>query len=124
MSTAGPHEVTVLAGGAPVPGSPFRVEVRPGQVAPGACQLFGPGLSAIQLGRDMRIFVALADAFGNAISDPESIDAAKVKVLSTDGHPKHNPTLCRVHPAASLSLQKASRRSSPTCICTAPVPVD
>ena len=49
----------------------------------GARRLFGPGLSAIQLGRDMRIFVALADAFGNAITEAGSIEPANVKVLSS-----------------------------------------
>jgi hypothetical protein len=81
VSSAGPHELTVLAGGRPVPGSPFLAEVSPGQVSAGACRLFGPGLAAIQLGRDMRIFVALADAFGNAITDAGSVETANVKVL-------------------------------------------
>ena len=81
VSSAGPHEVTVLAGGRPVPGSPFLAEVSPGQVSAGACRLFGPGLAAIQLGRDMRIFIALADAFGNAITDAGSVETANVKVL-------------------------------------------
>ena len=31
-TAAGAHEVTVLAGGQPVAGSPFRAEVAPGQV--------------------------------------------------------------------------------------------
>ncbi|CAL8470627.1 g10169 [Coccomyxa elongata] len=80
VSTAGAHEVVVLAGGKPVPGSPFRAEVSPGQVSAGACQLSGPGLSAIQLGRDMRVFVALADAFGNAITEASAVETANVKV--------------------------------------------
>lgn len=80
VSTAGAHEVVVLAGGKPVPGSPFRAEVSPGQVSAGACQLSGPGLSAIQLGRDMRLFVALADAFGNAVTEASAVETADVKV--------------------------------------------
>lgn len=77
----------MLAGGRPVPGSPFRAEVSPGQVSAGACQLSGPGLSAIQLGRDMRVFVALADAFGNAITEASAVETANVKVPDlTDSH--------------------------------------
>ena len=85
VSTAGAHEVVVLAGGRPVPGSPFRAEVSPGQVSAGACQLSGPGLSAIQLGRDMRLFVALADAFGNAVTEASAVETADVKVPDLAG---------------------------------------
>lgn len=80
ISTAGPHEITVLAGSCPVAGSPFRVEVSPGPVAASSCRLYGPGLSAVQLGRDMRMFVQLADAFGNTITDPNRLQGSNVKV--------------------------------------------
>lgn len=80
VSTAGKHEVNVLAGGKFVAGSPFVLEVAPGQVHPGACALTGPGVQSVQLGREMRLLVRLADSFGNAIADPGALDAHNVQV--------------------------------------------
>jgi hypothetical protein len=80
VSTAGLHDLSVLANGRPVRGSPFRIEVQPGRVVPGSCRLYGPGLAAVRLGRDMRIFVQLADAFGNVVTEPGRLEGSKVKV--------------------------------------------
>lgn len=42
--------MAVLAGGRPVPGSPFRAEVAPGQVSAGACrQAFLPASRRISI---------------------------------------------------------------------------
>jgi hypothetical protein len=79
VSSAGPHEITVLAGSggqwAPVAGSPFRTEVAPGPVHPGSCCLAGPGLAAVQLGRDMPLAVHLADRFGNVVGHADRLEA-------------------------------------------------
>lgn len=91
ISTAGPHEITVLAGSRPVTGSPFRVEVSPGPVAAAGCRFYGPGLSAVQLGRDMRMFVQLADAFGNIITDTERLEGSNVEVLPCSFLMPHQP---------------------------------
>ena len=80
VSTAGKHQVNVLAGGKSVAGSPFALEVAPGQIHAGACALTGLGVQSVQLGREMRLLVRLADSFGNAIADPGALEAHNVQV--------------------------------------------
>ena len=77
---AGRHEISVLAGGEPVAGSPFALDVAPGQLHPGSCSLSGPGVRSVQLGREMKLEVRLADCFGNSIADAGCIEAHDVQV--------------------------------------------
>lgn len=90
VSSAGPHEITVLAGSGgqwqPVAGSPFRAEVVPGPVHPGSCSLAGPGLAAVQLGRDMQLAVHLADRFGNAIMHAGRLEAVGLQAWFSFPH--------------------------------------
>lgn len=79
VTVAGTHSVFVMAGGHQVAGSPFVAQAAPGPVAAPACRLFGPGLSAVALGRDMRLFLELADAFGNAVAPPARPKAAGIQ---------------------------------------------
>ncbi|MCJ1358454.1 MAG: hypothetical protein MMC33_008454 [Icmadophila ericetorum] len=83
VTTAGRHEISVLAGGEPVAGSPFALEVAPGQLHPGSCSLSGPGVRSVQLGREMKLEVRLADCFGNSIADAGCIEAHDVQVRET-----------------------------------------
>ena len=85
VTTAGQHEIRVLAGGKPVAGSPFALDVTPGQIRAGSCKLTGPGMHSVQLGREMRLAVHLADSFGNAIADPGALDAHNVQVSDAAG---------------------------------------
>ena len=41
--------------------------VSAGDLDAGNCRLFGPGLQAVQLGRESQLFCELADAFGNRV---------------------------------------------------------
>lgn len=50
-----------------VRGSPFLCQVEAGAVDPASSRVFGPGLSAVQLGRDSQIFIELSDQFGNRV---------------------------------------------------------
>ena len=84
VTSAGQHEITVLAGGKPVAGSPFTLNVAPGQTRAGSCRLTGPGMHSVQLGREMRLAVHLADSFGNAIADPGALEAHHVQVCHRD----------------------------------------
>ena len=78
--TAGRHDIAVLAGAKPVAGSPFALDVAPGQIHAGACSLSGPGVASVQLGREMKLMVRLADGFGNAIAEPGCLKAHDVQV--------------------------------------------
>ena len=80
VTTAGRHEISVLAGGEPVAGSPFALGVAPGQLHPGSCSLSGAGVRSVQLGREMKLEVRLADCFGNSIADAGCIEAHDVQV--------------------------------------------
>lgn len=80
VTTAGQHEIRVLAGGKPVAGSPFALDVTPGQIRAGSCRLTGPGMHSVQLGREMRLAVHLADSFGNAIAAPGALEAHNIQV--------------------------------------------
>ena len=84
VTTAGQHRITVLAGGKPAAGSPFVLDVAPGQIRAGSCRLTGPGMHSVQLGREMRLAVRLADSFGNAIADPGALEAHDVQVRTSD----------------------------------------
>jgi hypothetical protein len=79
VTVAGAHSVFVMAGGHQVAGSPFVARAAPGAVAAPACRLFGPGLAAVALGRDSRLFLELADAFGNAVAPPARPEAAGIQ---------------------------------------------
>ncbi|KAK9845317.1 hypothetical protein WJX81_003385 [Elliptochloris bilobata] len=81
VTMAGSHSVFVMAAGRQLAGSPFRAEAAPGDVAAPACRLFGPGLAAVALGRDTRLFLELADAFGNAVAPPARPEAASIQVV-------------------------------------------
>ena len=85
VTTAGRHEISVLAGGEPVAGSPFALEVAPGQLHPGSCSLSGAGVRSVQLGREMQLEVRLADCFGNSIADAGCIEAHDVQVRAQPG---------------------------------------
>ena len=91
VTTAGQHDVTVLAGGRPVAGSPFALDVAPGQIRAGSCRLTGPGMRSVQLGREMRLAVTLADSFGNAIADPGALDAHDVQVWYVEALTRASP---------------------------------
>ena len=54
--------------GKAIAGSPFMCHVGAGDVDAGNSRLFGPGLAAVQLGRDSQLFCELADAFGNKVA--------------------------------------------------------
>ena len=56
----------VLAG-VHVASSPFMCHVEAGPVDAQSSRLFGPGLQAVQLGRESQVFIELADAFGNRV---------------------------------------------------------
>lgn len=79
VTVAGSHSIFVMSAGRQVAGSPFQAEAEPGDVAAPSCRLFGPGLAAVALGRDTRLFVELADAFGNAVEPPARPEAAGVQ---------------------------------------------
>ena len=79
VTVAGSHSVFVMAAGRQVAGSPFQAEAAPGDMAAAACRLFGPGLAAVALGRDTRLFLELADAFGNAVPAPARPEALGVQ---------------------------------------------
>lgn len=66
-------------------GSPFALDVAPGQIHAGSCRLSGPGMHSVQLGREMQLSVHLADSFGNAIAAPGALEAHDVQVRNADG---------------------------------------
>ena len=109
VTVAGSHSVFVMAAGRQVAGSPFHAEAAPGDVAAPACRLFGPGLTAVALGRDTRLFLELADAFGNAVPPP-----ARPEALGVQARP-HAPVSappCRLHtiwPSRALLLRAEAR---------------
>ena len=55
------------AAGKAISGSPFTCHVSAGDLDAGNSRLFGPGLQAVQLGRESQLFCELADAFGNKV---------------------------------------------------------
>ena len=95
VTSAGQHEITVLAAGKPVAGSPFTLDVAPGQIRAGSCRLTGPGMHSVQLGREMRLAVHLADSFRNAIADPGALEAHNVQVSHRDLSAPSLNTACR-----------------------------
>ena len=116
MTVAGSHSVFVMAAGRQVAGSPFQAEAAPGDVAAPACRLFGPGLAAVALGRDTRLFLELADAFGNAVPAPARPEAlgvqARRRLLLSALLIPHAQT--RSLPALELqTMQSSSRRTVP-----------
>jgi hypothetical protein len=68
------------AAGKPISGSPFMCHVSAGEVDAGNSRLFGPGLQAVQLGRESQLFCELADAFGNKV-ESAAANGADLKVL-------------------------------------------
>ena len=66
--------------GVHVASSPFRCQVEAGVISPQSSRLYGPGLQAVQLGRESQIFVELTDAFGNVVQSAAA-DEADLKVL-------------------------------------------
>ena len=60
--------------------SPFTAHVEAGAIDPQSSRLFGPGLQAVQLGRESQIFVELTDAFGNVVQSAAA-NEADLKVL-------------------------------------------
>ena len=85
VTTAGCHEISVLADGEPVAGSPFALAVAPGRLHPSSCSLSGAGARSVQLGREMALLVRLADCFGNSIAGVGGIEAHDVQVRAPPG---------------------------------------
>lgn len=67
--------------GKPISGSPFMCHVGAGEVDAGNSRLFGPGLQAVQLGRESQLFCELADAFGNKVESAAANNGADLRVL-------------------------------------------
>ena len=61
--------------------SPFMCHVVAGAIDAQSSRLFGPGLQAVQLGRESQVFVELADAFGNRV-ESAAASGADLQVLS------------------------------------------
>ena len=70
--------INSMSAGKHLASSPFKCQVEAGAVEAQSSRLFGPGLQAVQLGRESQVFVELADAFGNQI---KSATAAAQTVL-------------------------------------------
>jgi hypothetical protein len=51
-----------------VSGSPFMLHVGAGPVDPHSSCLSGPGLEAVQLGRQSQLYITLKDKFSNAVA--------------------------------------------------------
>ncbi len=64
--------------------SPFMCHVEAGAIDAQSSRLFGPGLQAVQLGRESQIFVELADAFGNRV-ESAAANGADLQVLPICG---------------------------------------
>ncbi len=64
-----------VATGKHVGSSPFKSKVEPGSIDAQCSRLFGPGLQAVQLGRENQICVELADIFGNHVQSAAENDA-------------------------------------------------
>lgn len=65
--------------GKPISGCPFLCHVSAGEVDASNSRLFGPGLQAVQLGRESQLFCELADAFGNKV-ESAAASGADLKV--------------------------------------------
>lgn len=82
--------------------------VEAGPVDAQSSRLFGPGLQAVQLGRESQVFIELADAFGNRVESAAANGAdLQVRPAFASTILKHLPQPASDETATIWSLPQA-----------------